>query len=205
MPTRTEGQSASDVYLPVRLKNYNRDKIIIHELRDPSGPLMSSAEILDTRGGLLYAIEDGEITFDVDNAKIFLLADDTSNGARRWEFLGVSPRANQGEGKVSAGDVIGQIGKQDLVFMAFTNESPTVALSATESEQLPVDPIAELDALDVLPLPQDQDKLLTSSERKELSERLTDEQKGLSREAKIGLAIGGSLLGVALAVKVFSK
>ncbi len=224
----TEGQTLGEVFIPVRLKFWENDTIIIHTAKDPggSGVEMQSAEVQGTEGAEIFAIEDGTLFYDEANKAMTLIAADETDGSRSWTFLqskALSPVVNintglldsflnfigmpinsQLVGNVRAGEKIGTVVDDDLTFFARQEGVSPVVPGANGDILLPTDPITVLDALDVLPLPQDQGKLLTQREAKRLSEQLTG-GADLGKIALISGVVVGSGIVIALTVKALSK
>lgn len=208
MASRQEGVIQNDVFLPVRLKVWENNPIIINRAKDnTSGIEMVSAEIQGSVGFPVFAIEDGEIVVDPNNARINLVSADRTDGGRIWSFINVNAGAGVSSGGiVKGGEEIGTVVGDDLIFFVLDEvNSPEVPAVGGGSQLLPANPILALDDLDVLPLPQDQGKLLTQAEARRLSERLTDQGPNLGTIAIVGGVVVGTGLITALAIKAFSK
>lgn len=180
-----------DIFLPVPLSAWDIEAIEIHRAVAKDGGSIESAELPESEGADLFAIEDGVVLASPADNFISLSSD--ADKSRGWRFLNaqLASGLDKDGSQVRAGDKIGTVSGGDLVFMGLSGDDI-------------VNPIDALDDLNAVALPQDQKELLSPAERRLLSERLTG-GVDLKKAAKIGGLIAGGVLLGALTVKAFSK
>lgn len=186
----------SDVFIPVRLDIWKKETPKIVEVDIPeSDDNLSAMEIGGSEGEPLFAIEDGFLEVEADDAKerTAAIASADKDAVRIWVMRNVDIRQKNRNKNVKAGERIGTVRGGDLILMVMDDDSPVLDLGTNDagepvSQLLPHEPREALDELDALPLPQDQEKGLTAEEKKQLAEETTGKKpsSGLLKKVVVG-------------------